>query len=70
MVGILPGKKFNIVLLCCLCLPVLIVNLSILKLLTRKILVNSGLIEIYFFCISNCFTYIVEGDISDSIETG
>ena len=49
---------------------VLIVNLSILNHfnLTIKILVNSGLIEIFLF--SNCFTYILEGDVSNSIEPG
>ena len=36
--------------------------------LTKKILANSGLIEIFFF--SNYFTYILEGYLSDSIKTG
>ena len=36
--------------------------------LTKKILANSRLIEIFFF--SNFFTYILEGYLSDSIKTG
>ena len=48
---------------------VLTVNLSILNYLnlTIKFLVNSGLIETFLF--SNCSTYILEGGVSDSIET-
>ena len=55
-------------LLCRSCFPVLIVNLLILNQFNKNDLVNAGLIEI--FLSSNCFTYRLEGDPSDSIETG
>ena len=43
----------------------LFVNLSILNHFNYSIMifVNSGLIEIFLF--SNCFTYILEGDVSN-----
>ena len=66
-VNIVLGKTFYVILLCHSCSPVLVVNLSIYNNFNNKDLVRSGLIEIFLF--SNCCTYILEGDLSDSIKT-
>ena len=75
LVGIVPGKTFYMVLLCCQlfrsCPSVLTVNLSNLNHLNHKdFIVHSRLTEIFFWKLLPIHTGEMITDVSDSTETG